>query len=373
MNRAIFIAGVLIVGVVFAAVTLADPDSRSSGPRLDPRSTSSDGARAAVLLLEGRGIDVVVGDVPRPGEVGSLVVLVDDLDEDGWMGVDRFVRRGGDLVVAAPFAPVAGRVNRTVSAPSEFGPGCTIEELASVRRIDVPVLRTFIGGDQRCLATETGSAAVVNHRGDGRVLSLGSAHMWRNDALADEHHAALVAGVGSWASPPVRVLVRGPVGTGDRSLWELVPVWVWAAIAQVAVAFVLYGLWRGMRLGPPMREPETAQFDADALVRAAAVLTERSRADGGAAASLVERWRTDLRRNTGWASDDVADLLDLVDLDDSLSQLLASSVATDFVDPLTQAALVSEARSRMSGQAPADPPDSEQLVPEQSAPQEADV
>jgi hypothetical protein len=382
MNKALMAAGVLIVVVVFAAVTLANPDRRNSGPRLDPRSTGHDGARAAFLLLEEQGVAVTAGDIPRRGAVGSLIILVDDLDVDGWAAVERFVRGGGDLVVAEPFAALAAHVNREVSLVTEFGSDCSIDELATVKRIEAPVVRTFIGGDLRCLETTSGSAAVVRQLGEGRVLSLGTAHTWRNDALAEEDNAALVVGTAAWASEPVRVLVRGPVGTGDRTLRDLVPPWVWAVLAQVGVAAVLYSLWRAIRLGPPMREPETAQFDASVLTQASALLTQRTGDDRAAASSVVERWRTDLRRTTGWASDDVDELVDCVeflDLDEEGADLLKRSVATDFDDPLVQAGVVSGARRLLTDPEPDDldssagqPAPVPQAHPD-PAPQEADA
>jgi hypothetical protein len=348
MRPAPWVLGVVVLGVVFAAVTLTDPSGRTSGPPLDPGSTAHDGARAAVILLEETGIAVQTGDVPSPGRVGSLVVLVDDLDDDAWRGVRSFVESGGDLVVADPYAELAAPVDATVTGDSPLEGPCGIPELAAVAELDVMVFRTFRGEGPGCLQVGDGSAARVAELGEGRVLSLGTAHPFRNDALARADHAALVAGVGQWATPPVRVLVRGPVGTGQRSLWSLVPVWVWAVLAQLGVAVGFYALWRAVRLGAPMVETDPVEVDDKSLVRALAVLTDRSGDDGAVADALVRRWRHELGGRDGDPRND-RELVGRLGLSAEDADLVLRSLGENIADPLTRAALVQQARRVVAG------------------------
>jgi hypothetical protein len=83
--------------------------------------------------------------------------------------------------------------------------------------------------------------------------------------------------------------------TGRRSLRELVPAGAWRAILQLAVAFVLYAVWRSRRLGRPVPEPAPSPIAGSELVAATGTLLDRSRSPGHAADLL----RRDLRRFLG--------------------------------------------------------------------------
>lgn len=325
-------------------------------------STDPDGARAALLLLRGVGLEARAGDVPRPGEVGTLLVLVDDLDREGWDGVRRFVEAGGDLIVTAPFAPLAGDVRSTTRDFSLTPDGCDFPTLDRVAEIVVPVLRTFDG--EGCLETASGPGLVVERVGDGRVMSIGSSHPWRNDALAEADHAALVVGSGQWGRGPLRILVRAPVGTGSRSLSELVPQWVWAVLAQLAVVAAVYAAWRAQRFGRPVTEAEAVHHDPLELVAASGRMTELSgaaEADRWAAEVLLDRWRAELFRRPGWRSDDVDDLARRWRLDDEEAEILRNSLAPAGegqafpLDPMVLATQIARARQVVAAADQTDP------------------
>ncbi len=338
---------VLVIAVVFGAVTFSKPDERRAGPQLDPESTTVSGARAALTLLDDVGVDASGGDLPRPGEVGTLVILVDDLDDDGWSAVRRFVERGGDLVVAVPFAPLAAAVDGTVSGPGSLRGPCEIPELAAVRQVAAPVVRTFEGSG--CLSLEGSPIAVAGRIGDGRVLSLGTAHPWRNDAIAEADNAAFVVGAGRWGTPPVRVLVRAPVGTGSETLVDLVPNWVWAGFAQLGLAFVAYALWRAIRLGAPVREADVVEHTADFLVTAEAALTSRSGDDHHALRAVMARWRAEVNAVTGEDGSDARAIAVRPALPDDQADLVVRSLQEAGADALGHARLVSEAREALRG------------------------
>ena len=338
---ALMVAAVLIV---VAVVSFTDPDPRRGGPRLDPQSTWSDGARAAVLLLEGDGILADVGMVPSPGETGSLVVLVDDLSDDAWRGVTRFVREGGDLVLAAPFAPLAPQVRGT-ELDIDLDVACDVPELATVRELEVPVVRTFHrpDGAVECL----NGAVVVAALGAGRVMTVGTAHPWRNDALTDADHAALVLGAARWGDGPVRFLTRGAVGTGDRTLRELVPDWVWAALVQLGLAGVVYAWWRAQRFGPPVEPDVDSGWDPLALAESVAELSARTEDHEWAADLITARWNTELRRRYGFQGDVDALVARLV-LDADEERLVRSSLDRGAGAPIRHAEAIAAARRVVS-------------------------
>ena len=370
MRRGPVVAGVvaLAVAVVVAAVALADPSGRRSGPRLDPTSTSDDGSRAAVLLLEELGFDVEVGDVPRPGETDALIILVDDLDDDGWQGVERFVAQGGDLVLAVPFAPLAPPVGGTTSTASVDQAGCGIAELGSVTEVDVPVLRVFEGAGTACLMTDRGPAARSIRIGRGRVLALGSSHPFRNDALESADHAAFVVGAASWTSGSIRVLVRRPVGTGDATLAELVPNWVWAGLVQLAVAVAFYALWRAIRLGPPIEEADEIGYDAAELVEAAGGFSAHTGDDAWALQVVRARWLEDLRDAAGWRGDVTVDLVDALGLGAAEAEVLQRTLTgTGTGDALAAAADIHAARRILAVAGAATGPEEQRNAPDAAA------
>jgi hypothetical protein len=79
-----------------------------------------------------------------------------------------------------------------------------------------------------------------------------------------------------------------PPGSGDEGLADLVPGRVRGALAQLVVAFVLYALWRGRRLGRPVPEPQPVQLEGSELVVAVGHLLQRS-GDPDRAATVLRR------------------------------------------------------------------------------------
>src|SRR3546814_8139145 len=71
--------------------------------------------------------------------------------------------------------------------------------------------------------------------------------------------------------PPV------PAGGGDESLIDLIPPGVERALLQLGVAFVLYAVWRAIRLGRPVREDQPVRIAGSELVAAVGRLLGRTR------------------------------------------------------------------------------------------------
>ncbi len=291
MKRALPV--IALVGLIAWLTTALQPSGWRTGPPLDPRSTDADGARAAVLLLQSERVDVAVSGVPAPGEVGTLVVLVDDLDGEQWKDVARFAEGGGDVVVADVTSPLASPRAQQVTGTDIIG-SCEIPGFEAVASIDVPVAWVFERGDRSCLEVDVGPIVVERRLGEGRVLSVGTAQPWRNDRLVVADHAALVVATGRWGSPPVRILDPRPVGTGTSDLTDLVASWVWAGLAQLGVAAALYALWRGTRLGRPIAEEPPSAVDPTAALGAEVSLTGAA-LSGVLTASLRRRWEAEVR------------------------------------------------------------------------------
>ncbi|WP_247685976.1 DUF4350 domain-containing protein [Micromonospora sp. C31] len=85
-------------------------------------------------------------------------------------------------------------------------------------------------------------------------------------------------------------------GTGDDSradrpdppnpLWSAFPGWLWALLAQLAVAALLAALWRARRLGPPAPEPLPVMVRSAETVLGRARLYEKAGARDAAARTL---------------------------------------------------------------------------------------
>ncbi|MEH1097746.1 DUF4350 domain-containing protein [Micromonospora sp. CPCC 205561] len=69
-------------------------------------------------------------------------------------------------------------------------------------------------------------------------------------------------------------------------LWSAFPPWLWALLAQLAVAALLAALWRGRRLGPPTPEPLPVTVRSAETVLGRARLYEKAGARDAAAQTL---------------------------------------------------------------------------------------
>jgi hypothetical protein len=150
-------------------------------------------------------------------------------------------------------------------------------------------------GDDLCFGDrQDGAFIVVAEPGAGEAVAVGGAAFLTNELLDDEHNAVLAAALLA-PEPGTRVRVVEaplPAGGGDESLRDLVPGGVQRALLQLGVAFVLYALWRAIRLGQPVPEEQPVAVAGSELVSATGRLLARTRAPAAAAETL----RTDLRR-----------------------------------------------------------------------------
>jgi Domain of unknown function (DUF4350) len=301
-----------VIAAVALALTIAAVLAIGGGSNdraLDPRSDGRLGTSALVALAGELGADVAIDDGLPDDDAGGpdvVVLLSDLLDTDRRRALAAWVDDGGRLVVTDPgstFVPATAGVFSSVDELAPAGRAdCEIDALdgidvAGVEPLHGGVLYEAALGTSGCIGDGGRTAYIVaDERGAGTVVALGGSGLVVNAALAEGENAAVVAALVA-PEPGTDVVVLEPgtlaAGTGgDRSLWDLVPAGVKRALAMLAVAFVLFALWRARRLGRPVAEPQPVAVAGSELVAAVGSLLDRTRSPGHAAELL----RADLRR-----------------------------------------------------------------------------
>lgn len=299
-------AAAIVTVVAVLAIGSGGPDTP-----LHPRSDDRLGTSALVAVAGEMGADVTIADsVEAIGDGGPDVVLLltDELDDGQRAVVDDWIDRGGRLVVSDPGSPYAPETVAAFDAVSELAPPRTMAgrcEIDALDGIDVGgveprnggVLYGTSGPGDMCIDDGIGGAYVVaTDRGEGTVVALGGSGLLVNAALAVGENAPVVAALAfPEAGTDLVVLEPGRLagaGGGRRTLADLIPDGVVRALAQLAIAFVLYAAWRARRLGRPVPEPQPVTVAGSELVAAVGNLLDRTRSPAHAAELL----RGDLRR-----------------------------------------------------------------------------
>lgn len=302
-----------IVAIVAAALLAAyvGGTRRTEGPPLDPRSTSPDGARAVVELIERLGADLTVVD-GAPDDAADVALLLEDrLSRGDADAVSAWVRRGGVLVVADPNSlftpPIAGSVLERVEG------GCAAPALAGVAVLELDVGSTYdVPLDASgCFGTSAaGAFLVVEQVGEGSIVSVGGPDVFTNAFLGEADNAVLAAALLSGEARQAAFLRPSVAGGGERTLVDLIENPVRAALAQLVVVFVVVVLWRGRRLGRPITEPQPVQIESSELTRAVGRLLASNRRPARAAAIVRDRARRDLSGRLGLPLDAPAALVE---------------------------------------------------------------
>jgi len=304
-RRSRFWLGLLALLVVGA--TLAAFLSPAPGRDLDPESPSKGGSRALAQVLDGYGVAVrrtsSVGTAA--GDRGATVLVVEPAaySEDQLVELVRGAARvvlvdpgEAQLAVLLPGAEQVDTVSGTVR------PGCDEPGAAASGPVDLgdAGANTYSQpGFRSCYR-----GALITR---GRVSVLGSAELLRNDALARRGVAALDVNVLSAdrSVPRVTWLLPGTdaAGPGAPSVWDLFPDGAHRAFLWLLLAGLVIVLWRGRRLGPPVREPLPVVVRAAEVVEGHGRLYQRSRARERAAAALRAGTSARLARHLGLPTD----------------------------------------------------------------------
>ena len=340
-SRGVVVAG--CVGAGLLAVTLLG-GRPNDGPPLDPRSDGPLGTSALVSLLDELGADVEIS-VGLPGDGDDVALLLaDQLDDEQTDDVMAWVRQGGTLVVTDPGSSLTPDVFGTsdpLADPEDVGRGvCTIDALDGVEVVDGGAASRFDTGRgyASCLGSRDFAFVVASAEGDGDIVAVGGAAFATNDRLAEADNAVLAAALLApergmrvrFVDPPI------PAGGGDKTLYELVSDGVRRGGLQLGIAFVVYALWRAIRLGRPVREGQPVEIAGSELVSATGRLLERGRSPGAAAEVLREGLRRALRARFGVPAHVASDALAQavadragVDLDQARTAVGDHPVTTD--------------------------------------------
>jgi hypothetical protein len=263
--------------------------SPSSAPvPYSPSSTAPTGAKALALLLGQLGDDVnTSGVLPAPGK-GVVLVLYDQLNDATRAEVTGWVQRGGTLVVADPTSPLEGAVvaqglpNRSLTADTPLVPICDAPWVRDVSEVDPegdPFLQVPSGAYSCFPALGHGndSFAVAQDEGAGVVVALGGPDLWSNRYLAGTDNALLAADLLAPAKGyTVGWLLTPRVGSGNETVWSLVPSRVEALLAALGIAVLAVCLWRARRLGRPVLEVPIVPLPGSELVVATGRLLEKN-------------------------------------------------------------------------------------------------
>ena len=306
------IVGAIVFVLALAVVVLLLVRARPEPEPFDPRSGRPDGARGFVVVLERLGTQVSVsrtvpdaGVDPERDDAGTVIVLDDRLDADQRVALVEFAEAGGFVIVADPSSslhggsgPDGGSVEVVagplperrlpVEAERNLVPGgCTIGELSGLRGVYVPDGLLFPVGptEPRCFGREdTNSFVVLRSVGAGTIVGLGDNEIFTNRLLRRADNAGLAVGlVDIGRSPHVTILLGNGVsptiddiGTGDDTLIDLVPTWVWMTLALGVAAFVVFAISRSARVGRIVAEPPAVPIAGSELVSATGNLMQRA-------------------------------------------------------------------------------------------------
>jgi hypothetical protein len=295
--RWVVLAIVVIVGVALLTAYLTAP---RPGGRLDPASTSPDGARAIVTLLRDRGVDVVVADdiaaAERAARPGTLIVVAQTvylIDDDV---LHRLADLPGDRLLLEPMSRTREALAPAIrlDGGTSLGgakPACNLREANRAGAVqfglsdaykaagDLPVTRCYDG-------------ALVRYSTDKRtVTAVGTADFVTNSALLKEGNAALAMNLAGelprviWYAPQKSERESDNSG-GTANLTSLFPGYVRWIILQLGVAVALLALWKGRRIGPLVAEQLPVVVRASETVEGRGRLYRSRRSRDRAAAAL---------------------------------------------------------------------------------------
>jgi hypothetical protein len=304
---------VVLVAVAMMLIVRASPDTEP----FDPRSGADDGARGLVLLLERFGASVdIVRSVPEPGDDRRVLVLQDRLSNDQREQLREFARAGGVVVMADPESPLVGDVsdvtlegtigsasNGALAESNVFPEQCPVPALQHLRGLFVPdgvLLRA--NGDASCFGDGETAFVAVRADGAGSVVALGDNSLFVNRYLRYGDNAGLATALLAPEEGSRVSIVLGSeapkstadIGTGERTLFDLIRPGVWMAFAQLGIAFVVVAWARGVRTGRPVREPDQVPIAGSELVVATGMLMQRARHTRRAAHLLQTQLHRDL-------------------------------------------------------------------------------
>ena len=255
----------LAVIVAFAALSAYLTAPRPGG-RMDPTSTSPEGARALVSLVRDRDVDVVeapdIAAVEAAARPDTLLVVVQTYHLVDDELLQRLAALPGDRLLVEPTSrtreALAPQIETDGATPFGGGrqPDCDMREAnrAGAARLDMSTAYTASGD---IALTRCYDGALVRYAADGRQITVvGASEFMTNDALTEEGNAALAMNLTGtqprmiWYAPQ---FTEGDT-TGGATLFDLIPEQVWWIVWQLVTVVALVALWKSRRVGPLVAE-----------------------------------------------------------------------------------------------------------------------
>jgi hypothetical protein len=291
--------GLVVLGVLLAAVAVAALGGGSQAGLLDPRAVDPAGSRAVAEVLRDQGVQVRLVQTNRglrdiAGRGDTVLVAFPDLLRPEQVETVRDT--GADLVVIGSHAPeqfVTGVALRHESALEARQPVCGLPAAERAGIADTGGLAYEIlldvGSDVIGCYARDGLPSLVQVSTAGHTVTLlGSPQALTNDGFDELGNAALTLSLLGqndrllWYLPSL-----GDVSAGEqRSFYELVPDGFWWGLMQAVVAVLVLMFWRARRLGPVVPEPLPVVVRAAETVEGRARLYRRAGARDKAAAAL---------------------------------------------------------------------------------------
>ena len=217
------------------------------------------------------------------------MILRDRFEEAELEGVRRWVEAGGVLVLADPSSALhdAG------------GAGPCPAALDGVGTIGAEDGGGHLSRGDDCFD----GFVTASPMGAGTIVSIGDPAVFTNRFLDDDDNAVLAAALLAPTGAERVAFIQGPAGSGDEALLDLLGPRVAQALGQLAVAFGIYVLWRGRRLGRPVAEPQPVAVAGSELVTAVGRLLGGRRQPVEAAARVRLDVRRALERRLGLPAD----------------------------------------------------------------------
>jgi len=300
------LTALILVGVAVGMLLLIR--SRPGIEPFDPRSDGPEGASAAVTVLEKFGATVsITAHPPAVGADERVLVIADRLNAEQRRDLLDFVDAGGVAIVADPTSDLHGGAGADDGAieitdgPSGPFTGirldaqdeanvptgqCTISALADLRGVYTPdgLLFPTSSDQDRCFGRNDHAFLITRRHGSGIVVGFGDNRIITNEYLRYADNSGLLTSLlVPTDGATVRIMLgtaakpaRSDIGQGDETLADIVRPGVWMGLTQLALAFVVLGLARGVRPGRAVREPQPTPIAGNELVVATGNLMQRA-------------------------------------------------------------------------------------------------
>lgn len=271
------LAAITAISVVSALLT-----QPRSGGRMEPDSTSPDGANALVTLLREQGVDVVaaddLADVEREMRPGALLLIAQTyylVDDDA---LRTLADLPGDRLLVEPVSRTreALATGVDVAIETSFGgePDCDLREAQRAGDVELGISETYESSPDGPPLTSCYDGAVVRYTRDGRTVTLvGTADFMTNSGLLEQGNAALAMNLAGTSDRLVWYAPQQIAGESDTStsVVELIPDRVTWIVLQLILVVLLVAWWQSRRIGPLVAE------ELPVVVRASETVEGRGR------------------------------------------------------------------------------------------------